>query len=311
MEDRTIQKMLTAILQANDQMHWAGSYAHGLTKEGDPYLVLFPAADHLEFQICRVYPEHYKKLPEFIITDTPSHVRPSKSSPKKNDAIKCPLFCVLTYPGKETNMGPETRFSDVLFVSKSKPAGTDKSAPAGPKPAAPTQPPAPRPNGPSQPKPAPVASPPTASKTHFCPMCEVYPVSKPGEVCENCERNLNADAPTLQNPHPPRPWNPAYLRKYLSIRAGELATEKPISEDQRKLIGPVIDAIFAGPHALQRRRLILAYLFQKEDPHLLTNGQAIACLRWLAPSADSGGAYQAAAHAVDEINGIATLFKVS
>lgn len=307
--DETIQKMLTALLQANDQIHWAGAYAHGLTKEGASFIVLFPAADHLEFQICRVYPEHYKKLPDFIPTETPAHIRPSKTAPKKEDAVKCPLFCVLTYPGKETQMGPETRFSDVLFVSKKKPAGTSQPAPVATKPA-----PAPRPNGPSQPKPAPVASQPApASKTNFCPKCEVYPVSQPGEICENCERNLNADADVLalQTPHPPRPWTPAYLRKYLTVRAGELAIEKPLSEEQRKLIAPTIEAIFAGPHALQRRRLILAYLFQKEDPHLLTNGQALACSRWLAPTADTGGAYQAAAHAVAEINGIIALFKVN
>ncbi len=325
MEDKTIQKMLTALLQANNQIHWVGSYAHGLTKEGDPYIVLFPAAEYLEHQVCRVYPEHFRKLPEFIPRETPADIRPSKSSPKKDAAVPCPVFSVLTYPGKETQMGPETRFSDTLFITKQNPTGQNVqyAALSQPKPAPPPQPTPPRPdNGTArsapQPKPAPVATakttaPAPPSKTHFCPHCETYPVDQPGEFCENCqmetERETGNGTP-LQNPHPPRPWTPAYLRRYLTVRADELASANQPSQDQRKLIGPVIEAAANVKDPAKARRLVLSYLFQTEEPGNLATGQAIAALRWLAPQADTGGSFSAAGISADEIAAILELFKV-
>lgn len=316
MDEKTIQKMLTALLQANDQIHWIGSFAHGLTSEGDPYLVLFPAAEHLEHQVCRVYPEHFRKLPEFIPRETPANIRPSKSAPKKDAAVPCPLFCVLTFPGKETKMGPETRFSDVLFISKPKPDAAQT------KPAPPPQPTPPRPdNGTARsaapqtkPTPAKTTAPaPPPSKTHFCPRCETYPVDHSGEYCESCLLEIQreeAATVALQTPHPPRPWFPAYLRRYLIARAEELASANQPSQDQRKLIGPVIEAAAPVKDPAKARRLVLSYLFQTEEPVNLSTGQAIAALRWLAPQADSGGSFSAAGISADEIAAILELFKV-
>lgn len=118
----TIQtrKMLTALLKSSNQIHWVGGYAPGKTKSGDPYLILYPKGEQLEHKICRVYPHDFKKLPDFISREIPQGV--GNGNPKRDEAKQagnykgCPMFCILTFHGKETNFGREIRFSDVLFV---------------------------------------------------------------------------------------------------------------------------------------------------------------------------------------------------
>lgn len=117
-----VRKMLTALLKSNNQIHWIGGYAPGKTSKGDPFIILYPAGDHLEHQVCRVYKHDLGKLPQFISREIPEGVNGEKKAPSRPEAQAkgiyrdCPRFCVLTYHGKETQMGREIRFSDTLFV---------------------------------------------------------------------------------------------------------------------------------------------------------------------------------------------------
>lgn len=112
-----IEKMLEAILKSENNIHWVGAYAHGRTKDGEPYLILFPANEKLEHKVCRVYQSHFKKLPSFVDTAVPANVRKSKNAPGREKGISCPMFQVITYSGRETQMGPEKRFADVIAIS--------------------------------------------------------------------------------------------------------------------------------------------------------------------------------------------------
>ena len=119
-----IETMLKAILASDNHIHWVGSYAHGRTSTGDPYIVLFPASDKLEHKICRVYESQFKRLPDFVNTAVPASVRPSKNTPTKNQAIACAHFQVITSDGKDTQMGAEKRFFAVLAISSRAPQET-------------------------------------------------------------------------------------------------------------------------------------------------------------------------------------------
>jgi len=119
-----IETMLKAILASDNHIHWVGSYAHGRTSTGDPYIVLFPASDKLEHKVCRVYESQFKRLPDFMNTAVPASVRPSKNTPTKNQAIACAHFQVITSDGKDTQMGAEKRFFAVLAISSRAPQET-------------------------------------------------------------------------------------------------------------------------------------------------------------------------------------------
>lgn len=122
-EDITlIKKMLEALLRNQNNIHWIGGYAPGKTSTGDPYIVLYAINPKLEHKICRVYAQDFPKLPAFIDRAIPAGV--GNGNPTRQEAIKagiykaCPNFKIVTYNGKDTQMGPERRFSDVLVVSK-------------------------------------------------------------------------------------------------------------------------------------------------------------------------------------------------
>ena len=119
-----IEAMLKAILASDNHIHWVGSYAHGRTSTGDPYIVLFPASDKLEHKICRVYESQFKRLPDFVNTAVPASVKPSKNTPAKDRATACQNFQVVTSDGKDTQMGAEKRFFDVLAISSRAPQET-------------------------------------------------------------------------------------------------------------------------------------------------------------------------------------------
>ena len=124
-----IEAMLGSLLKSDNLLQWVGYYAHGRTSTGDPYIVLFPESDKLEQKVCRVYPSQFKKLIGLCDTNVPNSVRKSKSGPTKAQAQPThKSFQVLLGLGKETQMGREKRFVDVLRT-------WDR-----PKPAAPVQP---------------------------------------------------------------------------------------------------------------------------------------------------------------------------
>jgi hypothetical protein len=123
-----IETMLKAILASDNHIHWIGSYAHGRTSTGDPYIVLFPASDKLEHKVCRVYESQFKKLPDFVNTNVPPSVRASKNTPAKDRATACQSFQIVTSDGKDTQMGAEKRFFGVLNISSYTPAPQAETA---------------------------------------------------------------------------------------------------------------------------------------------------------------------------------------
>jgi hypothetical protein len=131
-----IEKLLTALLRNNNQLHWIGGYVHGRTGNDDPFIILYPASDLLNHKICRVYPHDFKKLPDFIDTNVPPGIT-QDGNPEKDKALKkgiyhpCNLFLITTYEGKETQMGPEVRFSDVIRI---KSEGSGSAAQTNPTP---------------------------------------------------------------------------------------------------------------------------------------------------------------------------------
>lgn len=140
-----IAKMLRSILLTNGNLHYIGGYTTGETKAGDPYVILYPAAEYLDHKVCRVYPHEFKKLPSGIdtaqIDDLAGGGNPDKSQAQKMGIYRqCPVFAITTYDGKETQMGREKRFADVLFVTQQQqrsPAPDDdrpENAPPAPQP---------------------------------------------------------------------------------------------------------------------------------------------------------------------------------
>ncbi|MEI2773399.1 MAG: hypothetical protein V9G98_22605 [Candidatus Competibacter sp.] len=138
---------LVDLLINGETIHRVGGYAYGRTKKGDAFIILYPAADRLKLKVCRVYQEEFPQLPSFIDTNVPTTAqRGNPDRPEAQDMgiyRPCPHFLMLTREGKDTQMGPEVRFSRVL------------DAPPVPAPASPVAP-SPRP---------PVAASPSASPT--------------------------------------------------------------------------------------------------------------------------------------------------
>lgn len=142
-----ITKMLAAILKSTNNYHVAGAYAWGYTSNDDPFLVLYPQDDRLKHKICRVYPHDFGKLPAEIVATKPDA---GPDDPGDRDRAEkrgilrtCAMMGVVTYDGKETQMGPQKRFSDVIWISRKGQATQPQDAPpAQPQAKAQAQPPA-------------------------------------------------------------------------------------------------------------------------------------------------------------------------
>jgi hypothetical protein len=195
-----IEKMLTALLKSNNQLHWIGGYVYGRTtprddqRIGDPFIILYPASERLNHKVTRVYEHDFPKLPAFLDTHVPESGTVD-DNPDRDKALRkrvyhpCEHFLITTYEGKETQMGPEVRFLDVIRTAKPKADATPAPAPQ-PSPV------------PTSPKPVPVQStgkgaplaaplkvvpPPTAPINHWCEWCGDRP-SVPGVPCGACEQ---------------------------------------------------------------------------------------------------------------------------
>lgn len=126
---KQVKKMLEALLKSEGLVEWIGGYVYGATSTGDPFVILYPAAEHLKEKVCRVYPHQFKRLPAFINTD--GIVGDTDGNPSKEKAQRagiyheCPVFKIVMHLGKDTQMGREKRFGDVLYVSQA------AQAPAG------------------------------------------------------------------------------------------------------------------------------------------------------------------------------------
>ena len=125
-----VKKMLEALLKSQDLLWWVGGYVYGETSLGDPFIILYPASQKYQRQVCRVYQHGFKQLPSFIPTENFSpDIVGKEQSPDKDRAIQrgiyhfCPMFSVALHLGADTQMGPEKRFSSVLRVTDRLPAG--------------------------------------------------------------------------------------------------------------------------------------------------------------------------------------------
>lgn len=121
-EDIQLKKLLKAVAQTMNLIHWVGAYAYGRTSNGDPFIFLFSNNPKMMHKICRVYEGDFKKLPAFMNTNVPKNQPNSKNTPDRaelesgGNMKKCPAFQIVCYEGENTQMGKERRFSDVLYI---------------------------------------------------------------------------------------------------------------------------------------------------------------------------------------------------
>lgn len=118
-----VAKMLRAQLKGAGHLWWIGGYVYGVTGSGDPFVILYPADEKLNEKVVRVYPHDFKKLPAFIPTEGldagDTEANPNKEQAKKKGIYhECPIFEIVTFDGKETQMGRERRFGDVLRLGR-------------------------------------------------------------------------------------------------------------------------------------------------------------------------------------------------
>jgi hypothetical protein len=140
-----IEKMLRAQLMGAGHVWWVSGYVYGTTSNGDLFIILYPAAENLKEKVVRVYDQDFKKLPRFIPTEGidggDTEANPSKEQArKKNIYHECPAFEIVTYDGKDTQMGKERRFGDVLRLSRKAAEALGNSAGAPQQPATRTPP---------------------------------------------------------------------------------------------------------------------------------------------------------------------------
>ena len=118
-----LEKMLRAQLKSAGHVWWIGGYVYGQTSNGDVFVILYPAAENLKEKVVRVYDQDLKKLPRFIPTEGidggDTEANPSKEQARKKGIYhECPAFEIVTCDGKDTQMGKERRFGDVLRLSR-------------------------------------------------------------------------------------------------------------------------------------------------------------------------------------------------
>lgn len=137
-----IEKMLRAQLKSAGHVWWVNGWVYGVTSNGDVFIILYPADEKLNEKVVRVYPHDFKKLPPFIKTDVDggdTEANPNKEQARRKGIYhEGPLFEIVTYDGKETQMGRERRFGDVLRVTN-----VERNAQRQPAPASPPPPPPP------------------------------------------------------------------------------------------------------------------------------------------------------------------------
>ena len=153
-EIKEVRTMLEALLMSNNHIHWIGGYVYGRTAADDPFIILYPSSDKLIEKACRVYPHDFKKLPKFIDTEN-IPVNAPDGNPNKQKAAQrgiyreCPPFQIVTYDGRETQMGNEKRFGGVVKLSRA--AHEAVATTVGIRPFAPQSPPG-QPQQPQQPQ---------------------------------------------------------------------------------------------------------------------------------------------------------------
>lgn len=147
-----VAKMLRSQMKGAGHLWWIGGFVYGQTSNGDVFVILYPAADHLKEKVVRVYDYDLKKLPAFIpvegVDGGDTEANPSKEQARRKGIYhECPAFEICTFDGKDTQMGKERRFGEVLRLSK---AAREALGQAGQRPAAPAQPQRPAEQRPTQ-----------------------------------------------------------------------------------------------------------------------------------------------------------------
>ena len=139
-----IERMLRAQLRGAGHVWWIGGYVYGQTSRDDLFIILYPADEKLSEKVVRVYPHDFKRLPVFIPTDVDggdTEANPNKEQARKKGIYhECPLFEIVTFDGKETQMGKERRFGDVLRLSRAASEATAQGVRSAPMPTQPAQP---------------------------------------------------------------------------------------------------------------------------------------------------------------------------
>ena len=118
MDDQTIEqvaKMLRAQLRGAGHLWWIGGYVYGVTGNGDPFVILYPADEKLQEKVVRVYAHDFKKLPAFVPTDVDggdTEANPNKEQARKKGIYhECPMFEVVTFDGNRVSAAPGSMIS--------------------------------------------------------------------------------------------------------------------------------------------------------------------------------------------------------
>ncbi len=124
MDTSKIEKMLTAMLRSQGNIHWIGGYACEQTAAGEMFVILYATSAAAQTKeemtpICHVYGADFAKLPPSVAQQLDGQV--------SGRYVACPPFCVLTYD-YETPLRREKRFSDVLEMPSAQ--GTKPMPPA-------------------------------------------------------------------------------------------------------------------------------------------------------------------------------------
>jgi hypothetical protein len=162
-EQKLDRVMLLLEVQINgEKLHRVAGYSWGRTGEGDPFVILYPASDRLKHKVCRVYSEQFPELPSCIDTAAIPETA-QEGNPDRDQAIRqriykqTPPFLIATRDGRDTEMGPEQRFSRVIEgpvgPATRPPQSSPKPVHTAAKPSQPQPQPAVRPVAPPDPPP--------------------------------------------------------------------------------------------------------------------------------------------------------------
>lgn len=130
-KQEAIETMLVAQAKTNKNYQWVEGYAvgstenEGLSGKRSVYVLLYGPGEHMKDPMVKVYPGESRGLPAFIRNavkwdrpdDYPTHssmAAKKDNLQKKGKYIKCPMFSIVRWDGKETQMGPQKMLGGVV-----------------------------------------------------------------------------------------------------------------------------------------------------------------------------------------------------
>ncbi len=113
--------MLEALCKSFGLLHWINSFVRAEKDNGEQYYILYSGP--WNEKVCKVWKQDIAKLPSYV-RDNPNQSKThiGKAAPNKAQAaadeklVEVPAFYIACHLGKETNLGRERRFSDLVYA---------------------------------------------------------------------------------------------------------------------------------------------------------------------------------------------------